>query len=111
MEKKLSSSPASLPLTVTCDPTRALYACEVEITSPLGLHARPAAAFVKLSNHYESDVWLSRPGMRVNGKSIMGVLMLAAPKGTMILIETIGRDAEEAVHALSQLVLRNFDPS
>lgn len=80
-----------------------------------GLHARPAAEFVKLASGFESEVWVEKDGMEVNGKSIMGVLMLAAEAGSEIRIRAIGEDAESAVEALAGLVHSGFgeetDPS
>lgn len=77
---------------------------DVEIINKLGLHARASAKFTQLAGTFQSEVWLERNGRRVNGKSIMGVMMLAAGKGTSITIETIGDDAEAAMGALVGLV-------
>ncbi len=81
----------------------------VEIVNRLGLHARPAAEFVKLAGRFSSDVQVEKDGLRVNGKSIMGVLMLAAEQGSALRIQATGPDAEEAVQALSELVSRGFE--
>ena len=72
---------------------------DVEIINKLGLHARASAKFTQLAGTFQSEVWLERNGRRVNGKSIMGVMMLAAGKGTSVTIETIGDDAEAAMTA------------
>lgn len=80
----------------------------VRITNVLGLHARAAASFVKLSNRYSASVLVRRGTVVVNGKSIMGVLMLAAAKGSDICIVTDGPDADEALDALCKLVEEKF---
>jgi phosphocarrier protein len=81
---------------------------EFDILNRLGLHARAAAQLVRLANGFASEIRLAKDGMEVNGKSIMGVLMLAAPKDTKILIRAIGPDAEEAVAAIGELIARKF---
>ena len=73
-----------------------------------GLHARPAAEFVKLASGFASEVWVEKDGLEVNGKSIMGVLMLAAEAGSEIRIRATGEDAERAVEALTALVRSGF---
>lgn len=81
---------------------------EFDILNRLGLHARAAAQLVRLSNGFASEIRVVKDGMEVNGKSIMGVLMLAAPKDTKILIRAIGPDAEEAVAAIGELIAGKF---
>lgn len=81
----------------------------VQIQNRAGLHARPAAEFVKLAGRFEADVRVSKQGLEVNGKSIMGVLMLAAERGANITIQADGSDAGEAVSALADLVDRGFE--
>lgn len=81
----------------------------VEIVNRLGLHARPAAEFVKLAGRFKAEVLVEKDGLEVNGKSIMGVLMLAAEHGSRLRIQASGSDAEEAVAALSDLVNRGFE--
>jgi len=81
----------------------------VEITNKLGIHARPAALFVKEAGKYESDVFVLKDGQEVNGKSIMGVMMLAAECGSKITIRACGPDSEKAVEALVKLVRSKFD--
>lgn len=76
-----------------------------------GLHARPAARIVRLAATFEADIELSKDGMDVNGKSIMGVMMLAAEYGSDILIRATGTDAEQAVEALTALVESGFGES
>ena len=80
------------------------------IQNKLGVHARPAALFVKLSNKYRSDIYLSKGGQEVNGKSIMGVMMLAAEKGSTLTVSIEGVDEVEAMNAIEDLVVvRKFD--
>jgi phosphocarrier protein len=81
---------------------------EVEIINKLGLHARAAAKLVSCANNYESNVFLKRNGQRVNGKSIMGVMMLAANKGSMLQLEIDGRDEDQAMEALIVLINDKF---
>ncbi len=81
----------------------------VEIVNRLGLHARPAAEFVKLAGRFKAEVLVEKDGLEVNGKSRMGVLMLAAEHGSRLRIQASGSDAEEAVTALSDLVNRGFE--
>ncbi len=81
---------------------------EFDILNRLGLHARAAAQMVRLANGFASEIIVAKDGMEVNGKSIMGVLMLAAPKDTKILVRAIGPDAEEAVAAIGELIARKF---
>lgn len=73
-----------------------------------GLHARPAAEFVKLANRFSSDVWVAKDEVEVSGKSIMGVMMLAAEYGAVIQIRAAGEDCVAAVDALSTLVSSKF---
>ncbi|MGH8753190.1 MAG: HPr family phosphocarrier protein [Burkholderiales bacterium] len=82
---------------------------EAEIINKLGLHARAAAKITQLAGRYKSDIWLSRNGQRVNAKSIMGVMMLAASKGSSIGIETSGEDENEALQALVDLIGNYFE--
>ena len=81
---------------------------DVEIINKLGLHARASAKFTQLAGTFASDVWMERNGRRVNGKSIMGVMMLAAGKGTTVTLETHGDDAEAAMTALAGLISDYF---
>ena len=82
---------------------------EVPIVNRLGLHARPAAMFVRIASRYRSEIWVSKEGEEVNGKSIMGLMMLAAGPGSKLLLLTEGPDAAKAVLELEALVKRNFD--
>ena len=81
---------------------------EAEIVNKLGLHARAAARLTEVATGFAAEVWLSRNGRRVNAKSIMGVMMLAAGKGSRVLIEADGEDAEAALAALSSLIAGRF---
>lgn len=81
---------------------------DIEITNKLGLHARASAKLTQTAVQFQSEVWLSRNGRRINGKSIMGVMMLAASRGTRIRIETHGADEDAAMHALVALIEDKF---
>jgi phosphocarrier protein len=84
-------------------------ATEAEIINKLGLHARASAKLTQLATQFHSEIWLTRNGRRVNAKSIMGVMMLAAGKGTSVSIEAEGADAERALAALLGLIANKFD--
>ena len=77
---------------------------EAEIINKLGLHARASARLTQLAGQFKSNIWLVRNGKRVNAKSIMGVMMLAAAKGTTIGIETDGPDEEAAMQAVTRFI-------
>lgn len=81
----------------------------VRIVNRAGMHARPAAEFVKLAGRFSARISVAKDGLEVNGKSIMGVLMLAAEQGSELRITGEGGDASEAVAALSDLVHRGFE--
>jgi phosphocarrier protein len=81
---------------------------EIEIQNKLGLHARAAAKLTQTASRFAADVWLSRNGRRVNAKSVMGVMMLAAGRGSRIAVETQGADAEAALEAIAALVDDRF---
>ena len=82
---------------------------EVEIINKLGLHARASARLTQVAGQFKSHVWLSRNGRRVNAKSIMGVMMLAAAQGTTLVVETEGPDEAEAIQAVAELIAGRFD--
>jgi phosphocarrier protein len=84
---------------------------EVEIVNKLGLHARAAAKLTQLAAGFQCEIWLSRSARRVNAKSIMGVMMLAAAKGSKVAIETSGADEEQAMQAIVQLIAEKFGES
>ena len=81
---------------------------EVDIINELGMHARAAGAFVKTSEKFKSDIKVSKDGMDVNGKSIMGLMMLAASKGTSIILNISGEDEQDAFSALKELIDNKF---
>lgn len=81
---------------------------EVTIRNKYGLHARPAAEFVKVANRFASEVWVRKDDLEVSGKSIMGVMMLAAECGATISIRAAGDDSDRAVDALSELISTGF---
>ncbi len=80
----------------------------VVVTNPQGLHARPADMFVKTASRFESKIELVKDSERVDGKSILAILTLAASEGTKLSIEATGHDAEQALAALADLVAQNF---
>jgi phosphocarrier protein HPr len=80
----------------------------VTIVNKNGLHARPAAALVKTASRFQSEITMVRDDLEVNGKSIMGVMMLAAECGAELLVRADGPDAEQAVQAIADLVARKF---
>jgi phosphocarrier protein HPr len=82
---------------------------EVRIVNRAGMHARPAAEFVKTAGRFSADITVEKDGLEVNGKSIMGVLMLAAEQGSMLVLTASGNDAAEALEALGDLVGRGFE--
>ncbi len=81
---------------------------EVTITNRLGMHARPAAMFVKAASRYKSEIWVEKDGDQINGKSIMGLMMLAAGPGSKLLLTAEGPDAQEALEEIHQIVLAKF---
>jgi phosphocarrier protein HPr len=82
---------------------------EVTILNKLGLHARPAAMFVRVANKHRADIWVDKDGEQVNGKSIMGLMMLAAGQGTKLTLSAEGADAEKAMQELEVLIGKRFD--
>jgi phosphocarrier protein len=82
---------------------------EVEIINKLGLHARASAKLTQVAGRFKSNVWISRNGRRVNAKSIMGVMMLAAAKGSTLVVETDGPDEQEALVAVTRLIAGRFE--
>ena len=81
----------------------------VQIANRNGLHARPAAEVVKTASRFQCDITISRDDLEVNGKSIMGVMMLAASRGTTVILETQGEQEAEAMEALVSLINNRFD--
>ena len=82
---------------------------EFTITNKLGIHARPAAQFVKTANGYDAGITVEKDGEEIDGKSIMGLMMLAAGHGSMLTITTEGNDADELLKAVGDLIARNFE--
>jgi len=82
---------------------------EVEIINKLGLHARASAKLTQVAGRYKASVWLGRNGRRVNAKSIMGVMMLAAAMGSKLVVETDGPDEDEAMGAVTGLIAARFE--
>ena len=80
----------------------------ITITNKLGLHARASAKLTQTASRFQSGVWIERKGRRVNAKSIMGVMMLAAGKGSRVVIEADGEDAEGALAAVVRLIAERF---
>ena len=81
---------------------------EVEIINKLGLHARASTKLTQTASQFSSDIWIERNGRRVNAKSIMGVMMLAAAKGSLISLEATGTDEDAAIEALIALINNYF---
>jgi phosphocarrier protein HPr len=81
---------------------------DISIVNRLGLHARPAAMFVRIASRYRCDVWVAKEGEEVNGKSIMGLMMLAAGQGSKLHIRCEGGDAETAIAELEELIKAHF---
>ena len=82
---------------------------DVVVQNQLGLHARPASMFVKAATKFASEITVEKEGESVNGKSIMGLMMLAAAHGTTLTVTAEGSDAGEALNDLEQLINRNFE--
>ena len=82
---------------------------EISIVNRLGLHARPAAMFVRIATRYRSEIWVAKEGEEVNGKSIMGLMMLAAGQGSKLLIRCEGPEADRALRELQELIASKFD--
>lgn len=82
---------------------------EISIVNRLGLHARPAAMFVRIATRYRAEVWVAKEGEEVNGKSIMGLMMLAAGQGSKLRIRCEGPDADKAIQELEELIKGRFN--
>jgi phosphocarrier protein len=83
--------------------------CQLTIPNEEGLHARPAAKFVKLANQFPCEIWVEKDDEEINGKSIMGLMMLAAAKGSVISVSAEGEKAETALEKLAELVDSGFE--
>jgi phosphocarrier protein HPr len=82
---------------------------DFKVSNKLGIHARPAAMFVKTANRFTCDIFVEKDGERVNGKSIMGLMMLAAGPGSKLTVHAQGHDASQALVELETLINRKFD--
>jgi phosphocarrier protein HPr len=82
---------------------------EVAIVNRLGMHARPAAMFVRVASRFKCEIWVEKDGERINGKSIMGLMMLAAGQGSKLLICCEGPDAEKAIEEIEALIAGKFN--
>ena len=82
---------------------------EVTIVNRLGMHARPAAMFVRIASRYRAEIWVEKEGEKINGKSIMGLMMLAAGQGSKLKICCEGSDADKAIAELEELIAAKFN--
>jgi phosphocarrier protein HPr len=82
---------------------------QITIINRLGLHARPAAMFVRIASRYRCEIWVEKEGEQINGKSIMGLMMLAAGQGSKLLVRCEGADADKAMEELEDLINRRFN--
>ncbi|MES2308817.1 MAG: HPr family phosphocarrier protein [Verrucomicrobiota bacterium] len=82
---------------------------DVVVSNKLGIHARPAAMFVRVANRFTSEIWVEKDGEEVNGKSIMGLMLLAAGCGSRLKVTAIGGDASQALKEIEELIARKFD--
>jgi phosphocarrier protein HPr len=97
------------PMSAKAGPDDNLMTKELVVSNKLGIHARPAALFVKTANRFTCDVFVEKDGEKVNGKSIMGLMMLAAGPGSKLLIHAEGPDAAKAIVEIESLLKRKFD--
>ena len=81
---------------------------EITIVNRLGMHARPAAMFVRIASRFRCDIWVEKDGDEINGKSIMGLMMLAAGQGSKLLVRCEGPDADRAMQEIEQLIASKF---
>ncbi len=82
---------------------------EIPIVNRLGLHARPAAIFVRVASKFRCEIWVAKEGEEVNGKSIMGLMMLAAGQGSKLMIRCEGPDADQAMSEIEELIKSRFN--
>ena len=82
---------------------------DFQVSNKLGIHARPAAMFVKTANRFSCDIFVEKDGEKVNGKSIMGLMMLAAGPGSKLTVHALGHDAAQALAEIETLINRKFD--
>jgi len=86
-----------------------VFSKELTVLNKLGIHARPAAMFVKTANRFTCDIFVEKDGEKINGKSIMGLMMLAAGPGSKLTVHAIGADASKALAEIEGLIKRKFD--
>lgn len=82
---------------------------DMVVSNKLGIHARPAAMFVRVANRFTSEVWVEKDGEEVNGKSIMGLMLLAAGCGSRLKVTAIGSDAAQVIKEIEEIIARKFD--
>ncbi len=82
---------------------------ELIVINRLGLHARPSAMFVKTASRFKCEIWVEKDGERVNGKSIMGLMMLAAGQGSKLIVTCEGHDGDKALAEIEEIIRRKFD--
>jgi phosphocarrier protein len=99
----------SKPMSAKKLPDGGFLTRELTIANKLGIHARPAAMFVKIANRFASEIFVEKDGEKINGKSIMGLMMLAAGPGSKLTLHVKGADAQNAILELEALVKRKFD--
>jgi len=93
----------------TSDGSSSKIVREIPIVNRLGLHARPAAMFVRIASKFRCEVWVAKEGEEVNGKSIMGLMMLAAGQGSKLMIRCEGPDADQAISEIAELIKSRFN--
>ena len=93
----------------TSDGSSSKIVREIPIVNRLGLHARPAAMFVRIASKFRCEVWVAKEGEEVNGKSIMGLMMLAAGQGSKLMIRCEGPDADQAISEIEELIKSRFN--
>ena len=101
--------PASQPMSAKKTDASEFLTKELTIANKAGIHARPAAMFVKIATRYGSDIFVEKDGEKINGKSIMGLMMLAAGPGSKVKVHAKGADADAALTEIENLVKRKFD--
>ena len=99
----------SKPMSARKLPDKKFLIKELTIANKLGIHARPAAVFVKTANRFAAEIFVEKDGEKINGKSIMGLMMLAAGPGSKLTLHARGADAQAAITELEALVQRKFD--
>jgi phosphocarrier protein HPr len=99
----------SKPMSAKKLPDGGFLTRELTIANKLGIHARPAAMFVKIANRFASEIFVEKDGEKINGKSIMGLMMLAAGPGSKLTLHVKGADAPQAIIEIEALIKRKFD--